>query len=442
MSKIIQSSYVEFMNCIYNKITRRIPEKTREILILIVFIILAAYFIVFRSATFYQGLLKEQDICQFFGGCLLMIVALLSMRDEITIVRWRASLMVPYFLFALGLVAIGLMHPIGGGYGFFGLMLLSVYPCLYLVWNNRNDYEVLFDKIAVAFMLAGTVYFIWFVYADFEDVEIIYEGRHQGGFYNANFLSFLGIAICCAALYYFYRAITKEGEKPVIAICYSLITIIMGTILIVKGGSRSAILILMANALVVTFFLLKRTIITRKGIKRSRMPLVIIALIVLSAVLIAFSNHNLFLMFRFDFSNQNADQFSSGRIGLWNNYVQHLTLLGHDMSSVDWNTLTGGMNTRHAHNNFLDYSYRSGIIVGLCCAALQLVAGIIALICMFKKRTNRGYEVFVVIFTVQYLVLSLIDIATLPMTNYGAFFFYICIAPLLLTTCINEEDNA
>ena len=373
-----------------------------------------------------------------------MIVAVLGMREEISIVPWRTSLMIPYLLFGLGLVAIGLMHPIGGGYGFFGLMLLSVYLCLYLVWNNRNDYEILFDMIALAFMIAGTVYFIWFVYADYEQTEIVIEtgftGRHEGGLYNANFLAFLGTSLCCTALYYFYRSLTKKGKWIVFAVSYSLIAIIMGSVLIVKGGSRSAIMILVINVLVVVFFLLKRAIIIQQNNKTIKWVIVVLVLVVLFAGLIVGSKYDLLYMFRFDFSNQDAQQFSSGRIGLWKNYAQNLTLLGHDMSSVDWNTLTGGMNTRHAHNNFLDYAYRSGVLVGICCIALQLVAGIITLICMFKRKTNRGYEVFVVIFSVQYLVLSMIDIATLPMTNYGAFFFYICIAPLFMTNCIKEGE--
>ena len=443
MSKIVQSSYVALMNCIYNRITRKIPVRVREILILAIFVILAFYFIVFRSRDVYQTLLNEQDICQFFGACLLMIVAILSMREEISIVPWRTSLMIPYLLFALGLIAIGLMHPIGGGYGFFGLMLLSAYLCLYLVWNNRTDYETLFDMVALAFMIAGTVYFIWFVYVDYKGAETVFEsvyaGRHEGGMYNANFLSFLGVSVGCAALYYFYRSVTKLGRKNIFAISYSLVAIIIGTVLTVKGGSRSAILILVINALIVVFFLFKRTIIVNRISKKAKWVMIIAALIVLFAGLMVAIKTELVLMYRFDFSYQNAEQFSSGRIGLWKSYAQHLTLLGHDMSSVDWNALTEGINTRHAHNNFLDYAYRSGILVSICCIALQLVAGIITLICMFKKKINRGYEVFVVIFSVQYLVLSMIDIATLPMTNYGAFFFYICIAPLFMTTCIKEE---
>ena len=440
----MQSSYIALMNLIYNRITRRIPVRVRENLILVVFVILAFYFIAFRSRDIYPTLLNEQDLCQFFGACLLMIVAILSMREEISIIPWRTSMMVPYLLFALGLVAIGLMHPIGGGYGFFGLMLLSVYLCLYLVWNNRKDYETLFDMIALAFMIAGTIYFIWFVYADYKGTETVlesvYAGRHEGGLYNANFLSFLGASVGCSALYYFYRSVTKPGRKHILAIVYSLIAIVMGSVLIVKGGSRAAILILFVNAAVVVFFLLKRVLITRES-RIGKLPIIIIVCIALAAIFIVGSKYNLLFAFRFDFSNQNADQFSSGRLGIWKNYAQHLTLLGHDMTSVDWDTLMGGMNTRHAHNNFLDYAYRGGIPVGICCIALQLVAGIITLICMFKRKVNRGYEVFVVIFTIQYLVLSMIDIATLPMTNYGAFFFYICIAPLFVTSCIGEEET-
>lgn len=440
MSKIIQSSYVELMNCIYNNITKRIPVRVREIIILVVFIILALYFIVFRSATFYQKLLNEQDICQFFGGFLLMIVAILSMRKELTTVQWRPSLIVPYMLFALGLVVIGLMHPIGGGYGFFGLMLLSVYPCLYLTWNNRGDYEELFDKIAVAFMVTGTAYFLWFSYLDLNNLEPIRYDRHLGTMYNSNFLTFLGASIGCASLYYLYRCLTK-GKKNYIVICYCLISIAIGATLTIKGAGRSAMFIVFVNALVVVFFLVKRAIISSEDKRAIRRKSVIVGMLAVIGIIIAVvvfgASHSAFIFDRFNFSNQNLEQFSTGRIGLWKSYAQHLTLLGHDMSSVDWKSLTVGIDTRHAHNNFLDYAYRSGIVVGVCCIALQLVAGIITLISMFKKKVNRSYDVFVVIFTVQYLVLSLVDIATLPMTNYGAFFFYICITPLFMTSFID-----
>lgn len=441
MSKITESSYVSLLNNAYKTITSKIPDVIREKLIGLLFIIFAAYFILLRSDMFYQKWLKEQDICQFFGAVLLILVTFMSIKGEIKAVSWRKSLVIPYYLFALGLVGIGLMHPIGGGYGFFGLMMLTVYPCLYLTWNNRDDYEVLFDNISVAFMIIGTFYFIWFAVADYYNTEVLIGDRHEGGMYNANFLSFIGVSLSCVALYFLYRCLTKDGKKSIITISYSSITIIMGVVLSIKGGSRSALLIFGVNTLIIVFFIIKKGVVVDNNERKKHMtPITIIIFAVVIAAIIFGAKHHMLFLERFDFSNQSVDQYSSGRIGLWRGYAQHLNLLGHDMSSVDWNALTGGMNTRHAHNNFLDFSYRSGIIVGICCIAFQLVAGILTLIMMFKKGINRDYEVFVVLFTVHFLVLSLIDIATLPMTNYAAFFFYICVAPLFVSNRDREQD--
>lgn len=430
MSEIAQNSYKALLNCVYNKKVKRIPTKTRDITIQIIFFVFASYFVVFRSRSFYVILMNEQDLCHFMGAILLMIVAILSMRGEVKIVPWRQSLTIPYYLFALGIVGVGLMHPIGMGYGFFGLMLLSVYPCLYIVWNNRGDYEELFDKIAIAFMAVGSIYFIWFSYADYTDSEIIAYERHEGGMFNSNFLSFLGVNLSCIALYFLYRCIEKRKTK--IAMSYSLIAILMGSILIAKGEGRASMLILAVNIIAVMFFTIKGKAVSPKTDSMKTITILVIVLVSIAALLYIGTKTEVIQFDRFDFRNKTPDEFASGRIRLWSSYWHNLTLLGHDMSLVDWEELSAGIGTHHAHNNFLDYGYRCGIPVGICCVAVQLVAGIITLGIMFKRKVNTGADVFVVIFSVQYLVLSLMDIATLPMTNYGAFMFYICVAPLLV----------
>jgi len=431
MSEIVQSSYKTLMNYVYNHAIKKIPVIIRDILIQTVFFVFALYFVAFRSERYYVMLMDEQDLCHFIAAVLFLLVAVLSMHEEVTIVPWRRSLVIPYYALALGLVGIGLMHPIGAGYGFFGLVLLSAYPCLYIAWNNRGDYEELFDKIAIAFIIVGSIYFMWFSYADFTDTEIIVDGRHEGGLFNANFLSFLGVNLSCVALYYLYRCIEKKKLK--IALSYSLIAILMGTVLIAKGESRSAILILTANIIIVLFFIVKKTVISSNVDRKKVIILLAIVAIAMIMLIIIGSQTDLFQIDRFDFRNKNPDEYSSGRVRLWSSYYHNLTLLGHDMSIVDWQELSAGLGTHHAHNNFLDYAYRCGIPIGICCVAVQLVAGIITLGIMFKRKANTGADVFVVIFSVQYLVLSLIDIATLPMTNYGAFMFYICLAPLLVS---------
>ena len=436
MSEIVQSSYKALLNCLYNNVTIKIPVKTRELLIQIIFLIFAFYFIVFRTKRFYVMLMEEQDICLFLGAALFMLAAVLSMRGEVSVVPWRKSIVIPYYLFALGIVGTGLMHPIGEGYGFFGLMLLSVYPCLYIVWNNRGDYEELFDRIAIAFMVAGNIYFFWFAYADFTDTEKIVDGRHEGGLFTANFLSFLGVCLSCVSLYYLYRCIEKKASKP--ALISSVISILMGAILISKGEGRSSMLILAASAAVVIFFIVKKTAIAENVDRKKISIVLIIALISFAVLLVTGIKLGVLQFDRFDFRNKTPEEFSSGRLNIWSNYLLNLNLLGHDMSLVDWFELSPGIGTHHAHNTFLEYSYRCGVPVGICCVAIQLAAGIITLGIMFRKKVNTGADLFVVIFSIQYLVHSLIDIATIPLTNYGTFMFYICLAPLLVAPAAKQ----
>lgn len=426
LSRILQSSYVELLNEINNKLKKRITEKTRDKIIFVMFIIFSIYFLVFRSSFFYNRLALEHDICEFFGGLLLFVVVIMSIKEEVKVVQWRTSLSLTLLLFASFVVGIGLMHSIGYGYGFFGLKLLTIYPCLYIVWNNREDYEKLFDKISIAFIITGMGYFVWFAYMDYTDSETVAGARHLGGMANANFVSFIGLIICCSALYCLYRSIRKK-RKSSIEISFFATAIITGSVLIAKGASRTAILVVVANAFIVAFFLIKNS--EKKNAKKMGVVIGAILIVLMIVIIVIGVGRESTFLERFDFTNKDANQFTSGRIDIWGNYATRLNLLGHDMSEVDYDVLTNNI-TWHAHNTFLEYGYRCGVLTGMFCILFQLIAGIITLSIMFSKRGNRDYEVFVVIFTVHYLIMSLLDIATIPMTNYGAFFFYICVAPL------------
>ena len=442
ISEIVQSSYVSLLNSVYSLCMKKLSKQTREFLIQVIFVVFALYFILFRMAGIYDILLFEQDICQFLGALLLMLVAFLSMDSEVRIVQWRNSLLLPMFLMGLIIIGVGLMHPIGGGYGFFGIMLISVYPCLYLAWNNRCDYEVLFDKIAIAFMSSGAIYFIYYLYLDYTNKELETVGRHTGGMANANFLSFLGIAVCCSALYLLYRCFQKIAQNNTISIIFSVTAMVMGFVLIIMGGSRSAILIFIACVATVIFIQAKNNIFADKEGNHSRLIILLVIGFLVAALCAAIALKNTSFLARFDFRNGDAEQFSSGRIGIWRSYASQLNILGHDMSNVDWEVLTAGIATLHAHNTFLEFSYRCGIGVGILIIVFQLVAGILTLIIMFDKHRVKDYEVFTILFSIHYLVLSLLDIATIPMTNYAAFFFYICVMPLFVSNKNNSVNES
>lgn len=431
LSQITQGSYVALINYLFEKITKKIPAKTREVLIFLIFFVYSIYFIAFRSANIYGAIGNDVDYCEAFGAILLMLVTVLSIKKQVDEIKWRSTLVFTLLPFGLLLVIIGILHPIGEGYGFFGLELLTIYPCLFIVWNNRGDYESLFDKISTAFMLTGIGYFLWFAYLDYMNSELVYNGRHQGGMFNANFVSFIGVTLACVSSYYLYRCFVNKKRRTIAMITVGIMCLLMGAVLIVKGQSRTGIATLLGTITIVTIFLFKKQKIVLK--RNNCIKYVVILAIVLVAIigLIVARNGNIQMLERFDTSNKTANEFTSGRVELWKSYAGRLNLLGHDMSLVDYEELTGNL-TRHAHNNFLEFSFRCGVLTGFFCIAFQLITGILTLGLVFIKKANRDYEVFVTIFIFNYLIFSLLDIATIPMTNYAAFFFYICVMPLFV----------
>lgn len=112
-------------------------------------------------------------------------------------------------------------------------------------------------------------------------------------------------------------------------------------------------------------------------------------------------------------------------------------MAGNDFSKTDWTEMTGDT-VAHAHNNFLEYGYRCGIPVATMFILLELFAGLITLKYLFSRKWNRDCYLFAVIFMFMYAVMSMLDIATIPMERYAPFAFYIILTVLIDA---NERDT-
>lgn len=433
MIAFLQNLIISVFNPIYDKKVSRIANPVRHTIVFCIFFLFFVYFLILRSAAFYEIVMNRKIISQSIGSILFLIVALLSMEGPIKRVYWRKPLFSAYILFALGLIITGIVHPIGDGYMSFGVMLVLVYPSLYLVLNNTKRYETLFDIISAACILAGLVYFVWYVFLKLSEKDAGNAVRDAGGMFNANFLSFIGIGMVCSALYILYRCSRNRYIKKIHICTYCLAAIAAGMLFIIKGASRSALLIIGTNVLIVFYYWIKNAYLVDERFegKRKLIGLVAATLIVVVVAVIIMNNDVSFLE-RFNFTNKSPDEYASGRVRLWQSYASRLNLLGHDMENVDWDELTAGITTMHAHNSFLEYSYRCGIIVGIIYLLFHCFASLIAVVLMLGKKRNRDYEVFMMLSLVHYTVHSLLDIATVPLGSYGPFFFYLSIAPLFV----------
>ena len=436
----LQRLYIAILNPLFSRYISKMDEKVRETYLKFIFYCFQIYFILYFSKAF-KKILFSFSQRELFGTFLFVLAIVFSMKGPLQPIRWKKRIFIPMFLGAVGLIVTGLMHPIGSGYLMFGIELLLILPCFYFVWNNRKDYETLFDIVATSNMEIGSLYFLYCVTIFREDMFITNGERFQGSIKDPNLYSLVGMAMVCSALYMMYR---KRRNKHYIAFCIT--TIIMGMAIIVLGQSRSALMTVVGATLIVLIFTVKN----RKGL--SKVPgTAIKALVICMALMLCISAATKITMAegedstdvaadngfmeRFSPEGKDLNTFTSGRAEIWVNYAEKLNMTGNDFSKTDWTEMTGDT-VVHAHNNFLEYGYRCGIPVATMFILLELFAGLITLKYMFSCKWNRDCFLYAIIFMFMYAVMSMLDIATIPMERYAPFAFY-----LILTVLIDANER-
>ena len=135
---VLQKAYIACLNFIYDRKIRYIRKKTRRTVLWTVFLVLSLYFILLFSNVFYRGVLFTNNQREIFMSVLLLTATVFSMDGELKPVAWNKWVALLTILGGAGLIFIRILHPIGDGYLIFGVMLLTVYPAFYLVWNGRK----------------------------------------------------------------------------------------------------------------------------------------------------------------------------------------------------------------------------------------------------------------------------------------------------------------
>lgn len=146
---ILQHVYRPILNFFYDKITFRLNDRTRKIILFVCFFaIFAAQFTsqyIFKFDGFNRGI-RDYFICLMMG-----IIILVSVDRKLEIVKWNLWTYIPFTVTGLLLLIASLDHEMGPAYQAFPLAMLVAFMCLFYVWGNRRDYEVLFDAAAGAY---------------------------------------------------------------------------------------------------------------------------------------------------------------------------------------------------------------------------------------------------------------------------------------------------
>ncbi len=454
MMKLLQSFFIIIFTPIA-KVTSRIDSRIRNVCIHIICLSFPLYFV-----TFYVWLKHTDLFPEFFHthngkhvlGCALLLLLIVFSLDRVPgKVKWNKWIMYPMVICGIWMLVISFIHPVGNGYRAFAMMLVIAYPCLYFVWNNRGDYDNLFTPMSRAIALIGILYFVsCFALAAQGDLLIV-SGRCAGQLSNSNLFSMIGMTTTCAALYLLIRDRVFNWLFLINSIALGA-----GYAVVWMGQSRISAMVCLANTIIALFFYIRYS-------EKTKISIIILKIICMIAIVM-----NMLLLSYLCIDIQKAseaqksqgiiteqktaqvaeeqsqtvidrlsvdenatlDSYTAGRYHIWQGYAKFLNLTGNDFYKSDWSSLTRNK-VKHAHNNFLEMSYRFGIPLGALFVFLEVIACLKALQYFFQNRQQRIVVLFSILFTVMFFFESLLDIATLPFERDAPFYFYIALIPMV-----------
>lgn len=460
--RLLQRFILVFLKPLENPVNK-VDIKLRDAMVFLSCVACVGFFLVYFNPVF--KIRKELTLTHMVCSIFLVFMLVFSIKGRLSDVKWNKWIFYTFFLAGFGVLAISFIHPIGSGYRAYSLLMMFGFPSIYLVWNNRRDYESLYNKLSAATSLVCILYYLYCFYlANNGNLVLAEDGRVNGTFYDANMFSMIGMVALCASL---YMLLVKRGSIPWFV--FSLLSFGSGISITLLGQSRLSILVVLGALFSFTIYYLKTqksfTASTRISVKFLR------SLLLLVSLLIFLTAGNLMLTLnsraiaereaminsgeeqnvvqereeaqvttaeetdthdwaeRFDIEGKDLDVYTAGRYQIWVRYAQHLNWTGNDFSKVDWLELTRKA-VKHAHNNFLEIAYRCGVPVACLHILLELMAGIICLIWLFSPRYKDPVYLFCIVFMVCYTVQSMFDIATIPFERPAPFYFYMIMIPI------------
>jgi len=441
---IIQKIYKKISSGLF-RFTGAIPSRVRNVL---VFFCCAALIWVY---FFYNGRIDDGDI-EIFCSVVFVILTIFSIDRRMDLIEWNKWTYYPMVLFGIGIMVIGFIHPVGDGFIVFALDLIFIFPALYYVWINRGDFDTLYKIFSGAIVAAGIISFIYCIILSFRG-ELNIDGVRVTGFKdNPNYLGMMGVTTIIGGLYLLseYSHIRRIMIPSSIGIGAGIAYMIVSVSRTSMIGSAVCIL-----AFVIFQIKIHRISSSHKTSKASTVVnLLIIVCLVTTTMIVGANLDNINYKAlenkasimeekkaenttptqgkasdRLNTEGKSADAFSSGRLTIWETYIENTTLLGKPHKDVK-EKLKDAAETR-AHNNIIEYYYRLGLVVGSIYFLFFIIVVILALKHLFSSKYNNRWELFVIMVVGTYSIFALLEIAFLPFMRIIPCIFFFAIAPMM-----------
>lgn len=462
MIENIQKVLISILNYCF-LLTKHLSEKMRSGIIQILYIGIFGMYIAFRAKifkhAFYRELLHDASTRYFFCTVVLLLIAIFTINKPLHEIKWRPALFYTQFLTGLGIVIISFIHPIGPGYRLLGFQLLLIFPCFYLVWNNRGDYKNLIRPVVYAVTLIGVIFYVGSFYMAFRG-RLAYDPgmvRLSGVMPNSNSFSLIGMQLVLCGI---YLLAAERGRWT--NTCLSGIIIGMGLGIVVEGQMRIAILTIGLCSIFTLYYCVRffRKYASRKMLIHFLVCLLLAgSMIQLTEIMTDINQEAINRKNSIsetvneesgevqqeepaDDSNvtdrikrgedETLSTYTSGRIWIWQSYYNALNLLGNNFDDYDPVRFTGNKDLPYAHNIFLEIAYRCGVPIGVLAVLYYVICGIVCIKFLFvKSDSKQPYLLFPIISAIAFALEALLDCAVLPFFQAEALLFYIAVSIMI-----------
>lgn len=246
--ELLQFIYIVPLNFAY-KITGKIPVKVRHGIIEISFFAMIAFFLFCYSFP-HTKIRFDYEQESWLNMIPLGLIILMSVDRPLKALKWNPILGVPWAICGIILFTVSLLFDIGPGFLPFSICVLFLFPCLYLAWNNRQDYDTLFTLVSRAMVVNLLIFFVICVAFFPMSEETMVSGRYLASTANANTLGTIAASSITCCLYLIF-----QNKRPVVL--YMAACAVAGSLLILSESRTSFISAFLQLGLFLIFYIFR-----------------------------------------------------------------------------------------------------------------------------------------------------------------------------------------
>lgn len=136
--------------------------------------------------------------------------------------------------------------------------------------------------------------------------------------------------------------------------------------------------------------------------------------------------------------DKDLDTFASGRMGIWKEYIENISILGHEEESRNISNGERSYVNTNAHNAYIQVAYSAGLISGVALALYMLIVGsrlFMSGIRFLVGKTLTFERIYLMMGFFAFLCASITSAGYMPFTYFPATLFW------MLSSDIIEKDR-